>query len=169
MIDLLVRLYDLPNSTPFYARAQEAGFLLRRARAFELHQIVEFVRTHFSEKWASEVSVALSKDTPCCFIATKQGKIYGFACHDTTARGFFGPTGVDPVARGNGLGQALLLKSLEDLAARGYAYAIIGGVGPREFYEKTVGAVEIPGSTSKGIDSGFYRDILPETAAENPK
>jgi hypothetical protein len=28
----------------------------------------------------------------------------------------------------------------------GYAYAIIGGVGPKEFYAKTVGAIEIPDS-----------------------
>jgi hypothetical protein len=30
---------------------------------------------------------------------------------------------------------------------KGYGYAIIGGVGPAEFYHKAVGATEIPGST----------------------
>ena len=38
----------------------------------------------------------------------------------------------------------------------GHAYAIIGGVGPKDFYSRVVGAIEIPGS-----DPGIYRDILP--------
>ena len=37
----------------------------------------------------------------------------------------------------------------------GYVYGIIGGVGPVEFYRKTVGAIEIPDSTP-----GIYTDIL---------
>ncbi len=32
------------------------------------------------------------------------------------------------------------------MAALGYAYAVIGGVGPAEFYEKVCGAFAIPGS-----------------------
>jgi len=36
----------------------------------------------------------------------------------------------------------------------GYAYAIIGGVGPVEFYAKSVGAVLIEGSTP-GIFAGL--------------
>lgn len=39
--------------------------------------------------------------------------------------------------------------------AEGYAYAIIGGVGPVAFYEKCVGARVIPDSTP-----GIYRDFL---------
>jgi hypothetical protein len=38
----------------------------------------------------------------------------------------------------------------------GYAYAIIGGAGPVDFYQKTVGAIEIEGSVP-----GIYRDRLP--------
>jgi predicted N-acetyltransferase YhbS len=55
-----------------------------------------------------------------------------------------------------GLGKALLFKSLEALRDLGYAYAIIGGVGPKEFYAKACGAIEIPGS-----DPGIYTDLLP--------
>jgi hypothetical protein len=36
----------------------------------------------------------------------------------------------------------------------GYAYAIIGGVGPAAFYEKTVGAFTIPGS-----EVGVYQPL----------
>jgi predicted N-acetyltransferase YhbS len=104
----------------------------------------------------SEVEVALTRQPIACFIATRDQEILGFACYDTTLRGFFGPTGVIESARGLGLGKALLFKSLEALRDIGYAYAIIGGVGPREFYAKTCGAIEIPGS-----DPGTYTDLLP--------
>lgn len=156
MIDLLVRLYDLPDSADLYRGVAENGVTLRRARAFELHTVQEFVKAHFSPKWVSEVAVSLSRQPIACFIATREKKILGFACYDTTARGFFGPTGVAEEARGLGLGKALLLKSLEALREDGYAYAIIGGVGPKEFYFKACGAIEIPGS-----DPGIYGDILP--------
>ena len=155
MIDMLVRLYDLPDSAALYAEVAASGVTLRRARAFEKHTVAAFART-FSEKWASEVEVALSRQPVACFIATREKRILGFACYDTTMRGFFGPTGVAQEARGMGLGKALLFKSLEALRETGHAYAIIGGVGPREFYEKVCGAIEIPGS-----DPGIYGDLLP--------
>lgn len=155
MIDMLVRLYDLPDTAALYAEVAAKGVTLRRARAFEKHTVAAFART-FSEKWASEVEVALTRQPVACFIATKEKRILGFACYDTTMRGFFGPTGVTEEARGMGLGKALLFRSLEALRETGHAYAIIGGVGPREFYAKACGAIEIPGS-----DPGIYGDILP--------
>lgn len=156
MIDMLVRLYDLPDSGALYAQAAANGVVLRRARAFEKHTVAAFAREHYSEKWASEVEVALTRQPVACFIATRERRILGFACYDTTQRGFFGPTGVLEEARGMGIGKALLMKSLEALREIGFAYAIIGGVGPREFYAKACGAIEIPGS-----DPGTYADLLP--------
>ena len=155
MIDMLVRLYDLPDSSELYAAVTAKGVALRRARAFEKHTVAAFART-FSEKWQSEVEVALTRQPVACFIATRDKQILGFACFETTQRGFFGPTGVSEDARGLGIGKALLMKALEGLRDIGYAYAVIGGVGPREFYEKACGAIEIPGS-----DPGTYGDILP--------
>lgn len=156
MIDMLVRLYALPDSAELYQTVATAGVTLRRARAFEKHTVAAFAREHFSPKWVSELEVALTRQPVACFIATRDQEILGFACYDTTLRGFFGPTGVIESARGLGLGKALLFKSLEALRDIGYAYAIIGGVGPREFYAKTCGAIEIPGS-----DPGTYTDLLP--------
>lgn len=156
MIDMLVRLYDLPDPTALYQSVAGAGVTLRRARAFEKHTVAAFAREHFSEKWVSEVEVALSRQPVACFIATRDRRILGFACFDITQRGFFGPTGVIEDARGLGIGKALLMKTLEALRESGHAYAIIGGVGPREFYAKACGAVEIPGS-----DPGVYGDLLP--------
>jgi len=156
MIDMLVRLYDLADSTELYAKISAEGITLRRARAFEKHTIAGFAAQHFSPKWVSEIEVALTRQPVSCYIATRDKKILGFACYDTTMRGFFGPTGVSEDARGLGLGKGLLMKSLEGLRETGFAYAVIGGVGPKEFYAKACGAIEIPGS-----DSGIYGDILP--------
>lgn len=153
---MLVRLYDLPDTADLYSKIHDQGITLRRARAFEKHTIAAFAREHFSEKWASEVEVATTRQPISCWIATRNREILGFSCYETTQRGFFGPTGVIESARGTGLGKALLFKSLESLREMGYAYGIIGGVGPREFYEKNCGAIEIPGS-----DPGVYADILP--------
>jgi GNAT superfamily N-acetyltransferase len=156
MIDMLVRLYDLPDSSELYRAVAAQGITLRRARAFEKHTVAKFARENFSEKWASEIEVAMSRQPVSCWIATKDKVVLGFSCYETTQRGFFGPTGVIESARGTGIGKALLFKSLESLRDIGYAYGIIGGVGPREFYAKNCGAIEIPGS-----DPGVYGDILP--------
>ncbi|MGA0846707.1 MAG: GNAT family N-acetyltransferase [Luteolibacter sp.] len=154
MTDMLVRLYDLPEDAASITPVGE-GIQIRRARAYERHHAANFARS-FSEKWASEVEVAMSRQPVSCFIATLDQTIVGFACYDTTMRGFFGPTGVAESARGRGIGKCLLMHSLIALREAGYAYAVIGGVGPREFYEKVCGAVVIPGS-----DPGIYRDLLP--------
>ena len=47
------------------------------------------------------------------------------------------------------------IKSLESLREMGYAYAIVGGVGPAEFYEKAVGAKIIEGS-----EVSIYQHLL---------
>ncbi len=156
MIDMLVRLYDLPDCGGLAREVADAGVTVRRARAFEKHTVAGFARGRFSEKWASEVEVALARQPVACFIATREQRVIGFACYDTTMRGFFGPTGVCEEARGLGIGRLLLMRSLEALRDEGYAYGIIGGVGPRDFYEKACGAIEIPGS-----DPGVYGDLLP--------
>ena len=76
-----------------------------------------------------------------CYIATEDGEILGFACFDSSAKGFFGPIGVDPARRGEDIGKMLLVKTLESMREYGYGYAIIGWVSEAEqFYKKTVGA-----------------------------
>jgi len=158
MIDMLVHLTKLPDSTDLYRRVQDQGVILRRARAYERHIVADWVGKHFSPKWVSEVKVAFSREPVSCYIATKEKEILGFACVETTAKSFYGPTGVSEAARGTGIGKALLFRAMEDLRERGYVYGIIGGVGPRAFYEKAINAVEIPDSSP-----GVYEDILPDT------
>jgi len=154
-MDMLVKLYALPDSRDAYERLRKAEITMRQALAPEKHKVVAWVRQNFSEAWASEVDVAFSRQPVSCFIAIKQKNILGFACHDATCPNFFGPTGVDPNARKSGIGAALLLACLEAMKAQGYGYAIIGGVGPADFYAKTVGAIAIEGS-----EPGVYRGLL---------
>ena len=154
---MLVRLYDLPPSGELYEKVEAQGITLRRPNGYERHIVADFVGTHFSPKWVSETKVAFSGHPVTCFIATKDKEILGFSCYETTLKGYFGPTGVAEAARGTGIGKALLFKALEAMRDSGCAYAVIGGVGPREFYEKACGAIEIPGS-----DPGIFADLLPD-------
>lgn len=155
MPDLLVRLYDLPDVTPLVNVLAARGIGIRRAMAYEKYAIVEWVKEMFSPGWAGECDIAFSNLPASCFIATDAGKIVGFACYDCTCRDFFGPTGVDAKKQGTGIGKALLFSCLHDMAARGYAYAVIGGAGPAGFFVHVAGAMPIGGSSP-----GIYRDQL---------
>jgi hypothetical protein len=154
-MDMLVKLYDLPDSGAAFERLHEQGIDLRRALAPEKHKIAPWVRRNFGEGWASETEIAFTRQPISCFIAVKEGTIVGFACHDATCRNFFGPTGVEFQTRNKGVGTGLLLACLEAMRAQGFGYAIIGGVGPTSYYSKAVGAVPIDGS-----EPGVYRGLL---------
>ncbi len=154
MADMLVKLYELPPLEPALASCRGAGVDIRRGRAPEKPILLEWVRTHF-EFWVSEVEVCFSRSPVSCHIALHERKLLGFACYDAFAPNFFGPTGVAESDRHKGVGTALLLAALYSQRAQGYAYAIIGGVGPAAFYEKRVGATLIPDS-----DPGPYADLL---------
>ena len=157
MFDMLVRLYALPEGAPLRAALAEQGVCIRCSRPYERHIVADWVASRFSPKWVSECKVAIGHQPVGCVIATHGGKVIGFACWDATARGYIGPMGVDPEARSRGLGRALLITALEQMREFGYAYAIIGGVGPADFYAKCVGATPIENSAP-----GIYADILPE-------
>jgi predicted N-acetyltransferase YhbS len=88
----------------------------------------------------------------------KDGAIAGFAVYESSRRGFFGPTGVREDLRGKGVGAALLFRCLESMREMGYAYAIIGGVGPAEFYAKVCGARIIEGS-ERSVYGELYEEM----------
>lgn len=153
MQDMLVRLYDLPPFEP--GRWNHKGVKIKRAIAPELHLVCEWVKEHFGKGWESECLVAFGNSPISCFVAYEGNSIVGFACYDATAKNFFGPTGVKESHRGLGIGKALLLEAMYALKAQGYAYAIIGGVGPVDFYKTALDAELINKSTP-----GIYKDIL---------
>lgn len=155
MPDMLVKLYELPEENSYAAALRAAGVEVRRAIAPERWLVANWVRAHFGEYWASECEVAFAREPVACFVAVETERLLGFACYDATMRGFFGPTGVAPEARGRGIGRVLLVAALQAMRAVGYGYAIIGAVGPAEFYARAVGAVLIEGSSP-----GIYRGLL---------
>ena len=152
---MLVKLYDLPEVAPLVRDLAQRGIVIRHAMPYEKLQTVNWVLTTFGDGWAGECDVAFIHQPASCFIATEGGAIIGFACYDSTCKDFFGPTGVAEEKRGLGVGKALFLSCLHAMAAAGYAYAIIGGAGPTEFYASAAGATIIEGS-----EPGIYRDRL---------
>lgn len=159
MTDMLVKLRDLPPLEPALAQAASRGVVIRRALAPEKPIVLDWMRAHFAS-WTAEVEVTFARLPVACFIALRGNGIVGFACHDAIAPDYFGPTGVAESARGQGLGRALAVAAMHALAAQGYVYAIVGGVGPAAFYEKAFGAIAIPGS-SPGIYAGMLRPTPP--------
>jgi len=158
--DLLVRLYDLPEVAS-EAKVAASGIVIRRALPPERHRLTDWITKHFSRGWVSEVEMAMSHLPVTCWIAVKDNAILGFACHDATAKGFFGPTGVDEAARGQGIGEALLMATLRGMLEYGYGYAVIGSPGPVEFYKRRLDAMDIPKS-----DPGIYAGMLRGSASD---
>lgn len=146
MHDMLVKLYELDkylnNEGP-----SAPDITVRKPIGPEKHVLVEWVGKKFIKAWAGEFDMAICNRPVTCFIALKGKSPIGFACYDATARGYFGPMGVLGPMRKKGIGSALLLAALLDMRNSGYGYAIIGGVGPADYYKKAVGAVDIPDST----------------------
>lgn len=154
MSDMLVRLYDLPEKDIDVPEGVE----VRRALSLERHPVRRWVDQTFNTGWASECVISFSRVPIACFIATLDESIIGFCCYDSTSRGVAGPMGVAEAHRGKNVGSVLIRQVLADMRANGYAYAILGWVGPAKFFERVVGATLIEGS-----EPGLYRGLLPNT------
>ncbi|MBL8620890.1 MAG: GNAT family N-acetyltransferase [Myxococcales bacterium] len=143
--NLVVDLRDNPRVSA--ARAAELadacaarGYAIRRAQLDELDAISAHVSIGFGGAWPFEIERAATR-TPCgLFVAERDGRVAAFAAHDGNNRGlgWFGPAGTWPEHRGQGLGEALLIACLVDVAAV-HARSEIAWIGPREFYTRALG------------------------------
>ena len=145
--DMLVQLLKLPEGSSAIEELRAAGVVIKRANSFEMTPVVDFVRSNWNQVWADEVSIAFTRQPVACFVALRQGEVIGFCAYECTRRNFLGPMGVKESERTKGVGRALLLASLRSMREMGYGYAIIGGVGPVEFYAKACGAVLVADSS----------------------
>ena len=147
MTDLLVPLQHL--SKPEVPQ----GFWIGRPLPHQAPIVLRFVEDSFGEAWAAETQTAFSSVPPTVLVAVEErtGIIAGFCCWDCTARGFLGPVGVGRGFRKQGVGEALVLDVLCRMREAGYGYAVIGGVGPSEFFRRICDARVIRGS-----DPGIY-------------
>lgn len=151
MVDMLVKLYDLPESTA----AVPQGMLVRRAVAAEKHHVISWVSRAFGSGWANECETAFYRQPVSCFVAVEENRLVGFCVYDSTARGMAGPIGVARDHRHRGVGRALLLATLADMRSNGYAYCAIGWVASAEFFKRVCDAREIEGS-----EPGLYRGLM---------
>lgn len=162
MPDMLVNLLKLPPLEPLLDELRSAGVVVRRAQTWEATPVREFVARNFDVAWADEIAVGYARQPVSIYLAAREGRVVGFAAYECTRRAFFGPTGVAESERGRGVGRALLLACLWGLRELGYAYGVIGGVGPVAFYERAVGAIVIPDSAP-----GVYADPLRRDASRD--
>jgi GNAT superfamily N-acetyltransferase len=155
MADMLVKLYDLPVKAP----SLPSGIAVRRVLGPEKTPVVQWVASAFSQGWADECELAIGRLPIACFIAHEGNALAGFCAYDATAHGMLGPIGVAERYRGKGVGRSLVVATLMDMAAQGYAYAVVGWAGPQAFFARTVGAIAIPDSSP-----GIYRGLLPASS-----
>lgn len=121
-------------------RIAMAGYRIERVAPGSEGLVAAIARDH-GPAWAVEVGRALREPSGVFAARDRDGAIIGFAARDGNNRGLggFGPAAVDPAHRGRGLGEALLLSCLLDVAASGHARCTVGWVGPRAFYQRAAG------------------------------
>ncbi len=153
MADMLVNLITLPQFD-IDAHEKKANVKIFRPLAPDKQGVLNFVKELSGVNAMGEMDVCFAHFPPTCFVATIDGELVGYSCYDAVAKDFFGPTAVKQEHRGKGIGKLLLFKTLYAMRECGYVYAIIGCIGPREFYEKTVNA-KIIDENNNSIYSNF--------------
>lgn len=116
------------------------GYEVRRAKLSERQPLLDAIAGSFGGAWPYEVERALGHSRVGVHVACKDGTYCAFAAHDGNNRGlgWFGPTGTLQAHRGQGLGEALLLACLVDVAKE-HEQCEVAWIGPRPFYDKVAG------------------------------
>lgn len=120
---------------------------IRKVTYEDKEKLLSFVESQFSKEWSFTIEGAFSSREPSVYLALDSSEeIIGFAAYDVyqNRKGYFGPMGVSLSNRIGGVGFSLLHHCLKEMHKIGYEYAVLGGAGPIEFYEKACNAVVIP-------------------------
>ncbi|HKW45659.1 MAG TPA: GNAT family N-acetyltransferase [Candidatus Eremiobacteraceae bacterium] len=140
-----------------FATDGEAALLIAAGLSLEhRHGVAErdsaWIRSTFGGEWHSE------SESGWNWLARKaDGELGGFCTYGQSGRrwwwlarwqdapgvGIFGPMGVDKAVRGKQIGRVLARRALASMKSLGLTTAIIGAVGPVDFYEHCCGAVVI--------------------------
>ena len=156
MTDMLVKLYDVPDHYETVNHIKRMGMDIRRPLAPERSLVLDWIHKNFIPAWVDEAAVAFARNPISCFIAVHENQIRGFACYDVTAKGFFGPTGVQQTHRDIGIGRALMVHTFKAMQEAGYGYAILGHVSTVDYYQRHAHATIIENS-SPGIYAGMLK------------
>ncbi len=167
MADMLVKLYNVEDCPELEASLKEQGIYVVKALSPDKHKIIKFIKETFTEGWASECEAAFANNPHTIYIAVKDQQVIGFAAYDATAKGYFGPTGVNADFRKKGIGRLLMLKCFHSMRELGYGYAIIGWAARSAipFYEKFAGAKIIEDS-HPGVYSRMTKVVSPAPKVE---
>ncbi len=141
--DMLVDLRDFVTARHADYSDGSPDVEVRRATDSDRERLSSLITSEFAESWMGATAVAYQRRPVSAFAAIRGHEVIGFAFYDIAFRGYFGPTGVNEADRSAGIGARLLIAALSDMVLKGYAYAVIGDVGPIEFYEKVCGAMVI--------------------------
>ena len=124
-------------------RLTSEGIVFRRGREEEAETISSWAGKIFSPFWRLELLYAYRNKPPTIWVAEKGGEILGFAVYLRMGRNEFGPIGVDPNKRKQGIGTILLFKSLNNLKEAGFRYAVIPWTSHLYFYTQVPGVERI--------------------------
>ncbi|HEY3297657.1 MAG TPA: GNAT family N-acetyltransferase [Armatimonadota bacterium] len=144
MHDIICPLYEIPDYSDLMKQLASENIVIRSSRPWEREALCTFISERFGQGWVDETSVGLTRQPVSVIVALKDNKIIGFAAYEVSARGFFGPTGVDEAFRGLGVGKALFYEAMTGLKSLGYVYGIIGASGPVNFYLKAMKGMVLP-------------------------
>ena len=139
--DMIVSLRDYSFPT-----MQKGHMIFRKAANSDRESLEKFVENEFGTGWLNSIENGFLQKSIPIFIALRNQEIVGFACFDVVRnkKGLFGPMGTSYSKRTQRIGYTLLHYCLAEMKEIGYEYAVIGEVGPLEFYEKACNAVIIP-------------------------
>lgn len=145
--NLMIDVRDNPRVSAARARqlaatCEQNGYVIDRARPSDRPELAALIASEFSPAWAFEIERALRFEPCGVHLArrTADGGLAAFAAHDgnNAGLGWFGPAGTFEAHRGRGLGAALLLACLVDVATR-RSVCEVAWIGPRDFYERVAG------------------------------
>jgi len=123
-------------------RLEKEGFVLKKASEEDWEGLEKFLKANW-ECWIDEARSSFDNTPKTIYICIHKGAVVGFCGYEGNNRGmgWFGPMGVDPITRGKGIGAAICLLCLQEIALLGHKRAIIPWVGPVRFYDKVCNAV----------------------------
>lgn len=135
----------MPDATrQRWAELTQEGYEVRMFQREDTLPLLTFAEAHFPH-WAPSVLEGLQRGNLEIVLATKGGRIVGFTQWENPhndppngAQGRFGPFGVDPALRSQGIGAIIFYYLIERVAGNGARYLWFGWAGGRNlsFYER---------------------------------